>query len=288
MREISGALIAIGLVLVAVFVPAALISGIPGIFYRQFAVTISVATALSCFCSLTLSPALATLILRHATVRPVPHRPGPARMLRWFLARFNRDETHPLSGKLEAECEVLRVHDAPIVGARGISAGHTINLGKMALIRVGGIRVVLISIRQQAKDTAMFETLGVDWKDVRSLVVKSRGHFRAAFDLLFPDERIVEVDPPDKKVARDPDIVDAATSVLKIHGDNKCGRGVEGTGFLYAPNRLMTNAHVVAGTDDVSIEITPTRTRSWTNTLLRREAEAELGASYGTAWRDDD
>ena len=40
--------------------------------------------------------------------------------------------------------------------------------------------------------------------------------------------------------------------------------------------------------DDVSIEITPTRTRSWTNTLLRREAEAELGASYGTAWRDDD
>ena len=47
MREISGALIAIGLVLVAVFVPAALISGIPGIFYRQFAVTIAAAAAIS-------------------------------------------------------------------------------------------------------------------------------------------------------------------------------------------------------------------------------------------------
>ena len=45
------------------------------------------------------------------------------------------------------------------------------------------------------------------------------------------------------------------TSVLKIHGDNSCGRGVEGTGFLYADNRLMTNAHVVAGVDDPEVLI---------------------------------
>ena len=68
MREISGALIAIGLVLVAVFVPAALISGIPGIFYRQFAVTIAAAAAISTIISLTLSPALAALLLKpHGT-----------------------------------------------------------------------------------------------------------------------------------------------------------------------------------------------------------------------------
>ncbi|HET9335070.1 MAG TPA: multidrug efflux RND transporter permease subunit [Sphingomicrobium sp.] len=64
MREISGALIAIGLVLVAVFVPAALISGIPGIFYRQFAVTIAAAAVISTLISLTLSPALAALLLK--------------------------------------------------------------------------------------------------------------------------------------------------------------------------------------------------------------------------------
>ena len=64
MQEISGALIAIGLVLVAVFVPAALISGIPGIFYRQFAVTIAAAAAISTVISLTLSPALAALLLK--------------------------------------------------------------------------------------------------------------------------------------------------------------------------------------------------------------------------------
>jgi microcystin degradation protein MlrC len=113
-----------------------------------------------------------------------------------FHARFNRDEPHPLSGRFEAEAEVLALHDGSIVGKRGISAGHSINLGKMALLRVGGIRVAVVSIRQQAKDTAMFECLGVDLAAVRSLVVKSRGHFRAAFDLLFPDERIVEVDVP--------------------------------------------------------------------------------------------
>ena len=44
-------------------------------------------------------------------------------------------------------------------------------------------------------------------------------------------------------------------SVLKVRGNNDCGRGVEGTGFLYAPDRLMTNAHVVAGVDDPEVEI---------------------------------
>jgi microcystin degradation protein MlrC len=113
-----------------------------------------------------------------------------------FKARFNRDEAHPLSGKFEAEAEVIGLNDAPIVGTRGISAGHTINLGKMALLQVGGIRVVVISVRQQAKDTAMFECFGIDIAKARSVILKSRGHFRAAFDIFFPDDRIIEVDAP--------------------------------------------------------------------------------------------
>ncbi|WP_066797820.1 efflux RND transporter permease subunit [Sphingomonas soli] len=64
MREVSGALIAIGLVLVSVFVPTALVPGIPGIFYRQFAVTIAAAAAISLVVSLTLSPAMAALLLK--------------------------------------------------------------------------------------------------------------------------------------------------------------------------------------------------------------------------------
>lgn len=64
MQEVSGALIAIGLVLVSVFIPTMFVPGIPGIFYRQFAVTIASATVVSLFVSLTLSPAMAALLLK--------------------------------------------------------------------------------------------------------------------------------------------------------------------------------------------------------------------------------
>ena len=92
MREISGALIAIGLVLVAVFVPAALISGIPGIFYRQFAVTIAAAAAISTVISLTLSPALAALLLKpHSTGTDyADERRGWMRTVKMTGARFNK------------------------------------------------------------------------------------------------------------------------------------------------------------------------------------------------------
>ena len=66
MRETGGALVAIALVLGAVFVPAAFVPGISGQFFQQFGVTIAVATAISLFNSFTLSPALASLMLRHA------------------------------------------------------------------------------------------------------------------------------------------------------------------------------------------------------------------------------
>ena len=61
MDQVAGPVIAVGLVLAAVFVPCVFISGIVGEFYRQFAVTIAVSTLLSAFNSLTLSPALSAL-----------------------------------------------------------------------------------------------------------------------------------------------------------------------------------------------------------------------------------
>ena len=65
----------------------------------------------------------------------------------------------------------------------------------------------------------------------------------------FAPERIVEVGPPPGRVARDPDVQRAQRSVFKVRGENDCSRGVEGSGFLYGPDRVMTNAHVVAGVD---------------------------------------
>ena len=69
MEQVSGPVIAIGLVLTAVFVPCAFITGIIGQFFRQFALTIAVSTVISAFNSLTLSPALAALLLKPQRAR---------------------------------------------------------------------------------------------------------------------------------------------------------------------------------------------------------------------------
>ena len=89
MDEVGGALLAIALVLCAVFIPAALISGIQGQFYRQFAVTIAASTLISCMVSLTLSPALCALLLKPHEEHPkksATDRPDPLVLQRLQLA----------------------------------------------------------------------------------------------------------------------------------------------------------------------------------------------------------
>jgi hydrophobe/amphiphile efflux-1 (HAE1) family protein len=88
MDEVGGALVAIALVLIAVFIPAAFISGISGQFFRQFAVTIAAATAISCFVSLTLSPAMCALLFKpHGAAHRRPNFIG--RLIRGFFSGFN-------------------------------------------------------------------------------------------------------------------------------------------------------------------------------------------------------
>jgi microcystin degradation protein MlrC len=74
--------------------------------------------------------------------------------------------------------------------------GSQQDMGPSALIDLGGVRVAVISKRQQLLDPAQLEVLGVDLDKVHTLVVKSRGHFRAAFDDFAPPDRILEVDCP--------------------------------------------------------------------------------------------
>jgi S1-C subfamily serine protease len=71
----------------------------------------------------------------------------------------------------------------------------------------------------------------------------------------FAPERIVAVRPGDPRMLTDPDVIAAEASVVKVRGTNGCGGGVEGTGFFYAPGRLMTNAHVVAGVTRPEVEV---------------------------------
>src|SRR5580658_7943697 len=89
MDEVGGALISIALTLCAVFVPSAFLSGITGQFFRQFAATIAASTVISCFVSLTLSPALCALLLKPHAAHTTPAG-LPARVLAAGFGRFNR------------------------------------------------------------------------------------------------------------------------------------------------------------------------------------------------------
>jgi multidrug efflux pump len=90
MDEVSGAVIAIALVLTAVFVPTAFMSGLTGAFYQQFALTIAVSTIISTFNSLTLSPALAALLLQpHGAKRDILGRAIDG-SVGWLFRGFNR------------------------------------------------------------------------------------------------------------------------------------------------------------------------------------------------------
>ncbi|MGE0755098.1 MAG: efflux RND transporter permease subunit, partial [Alphaproteobacteria bacterium] len=90
MREVSGPIIAISLTLVAVFVPIAFISGLTGQFYRQFALTIAISTVISAFNSLTLSPAMAALLLKGHDAEPDWLTRVMEKRLGWLFGGFNR------------------------------------------------------------------------------------------------------------------------------------------------------------------------------------------------------
>ena len=91
MDEVGGALIAIALTLCAVFVPSAFISGISGQFFKQFAVTIAASTVISCFVSLTLSPALCALLFKaHEPGHARRRRVGPTQLVAAAFGGFNR------------------------------------------------------------------------------------------------------------------------------------------------------------------------------------------------------
>ncbi|MGQ0534175.1 MAG: efflux RND transporter permease subunit [Caulobacteraceae bacterium] len=112
MTEVGGALIAIALVLTAVFVPVGFISGVAGAFYQQFALTIATATLISCFVSLTLSPALCAILLKPHTASEHARTWPP---LQAFFDRFN-GMFRTLSERYERTTQVI-VNRVPRVAA---------------------------------------------------------------------------------------------------------------------------------------------------------------------------
>ena len=108
MSEVTGPIVATALVLCAVFVPAAFISGLTGQFYKQFALTIAISTVISAFNSLTLSPALAAVLLKgHDAPKDRFSRFLDA-YLGWFFRPFNRAFEKASHGYVGAVRRVIR------------------------------------------------------------------------------------------------------------------------------------------------------------------------------------
>ena len=113
-----------------------------------------------------------------------------------FNATFNRGGHIGFTRRYMAEARVLALSDGKCVGTRGIWAGRTLDVGPSAALDLGGVTVVVTSLRKQCADPVFFTMLGLDPATARVVVVKSRGHFRAGFSELFAPERIFEVDAP--------------------------------------------------------------------------------------------
>lgn len=97
---------------------------------------------------------------------------------------------------LSVRAKVLKTTDGNCIGRRGIWAGRALELGPTCALQIAGVTVVCVSRRKQCADPVFFEMHGLDVAQARTVVVKSRGHFRAGFDEFFPPERVLEVDTP--------------------------------------------------------------------------------------------
>jgi S1-C subfamily serine protease len=142
----------------------------------------------------------------------------------------------------------VRALDA--IGGAALSVAAVLIVTWMLGVAVSGSRIPAVA--QAVRGSAVLKTVnGVMPAEAQQVL---RSFDRVVGSSFFPrylepfaPERIVKVGPAPRSVIRDPEIRSAARSVYKIRGNNNCGSGVEGTGFLYAPHRMMTNAHVVAG-----------------------------------------
>ncbi|MGL5447603.1 MAG: efflux RND transporter permease subunit [Rhabdaerophilum sp.] len=197
MDEVGGALVAIALVLCAVFIPTTFITGLQGSFYQQFAVTIAASTAISAFVSLTLSPALAAMLLKPHD----PHHKPKGVMgfltapIRGFFSVFNRGFDW-------------------LSNAYGGLTKRVIRFGAMMLFVYGGL-IGLTYMQLSAVPTGLIPQL-------------DRGYFIAAFQL--PPGSSLE--RTDAVIRRASDILQSRPGVK----DSVAFVGLDGATFTNAPN----------------------------------------------------
>jgi hydrophobe/amphiphile efflux-1 (HAE1) family protein len=175
MKEVTGPVIAVALVLGAVFVPTAFMGGITGEFYRQFALTIAASTAISAFNSLTLSPALTTLLLPPHGAKPDMLQRTIDLLFGWFFRGFNRffswvsDVFGAIVSKLVRITFVVLIFYAGLV-ALGGHLFRTTPTGFIPTMDMGYIMVVV-----QLPDGASFERTDAVVKEMDAIALDTPG-----------------------------------------------------------------------------------------------------------------
>jgi HAE1 family hydrophobic/amphiphilic exporter-1 len=167
MAELSGPVVGIALVLASVFVPTAFIPGITGRLYQQFAVTIAISVVLSAFNALTLSPALASLLLK-----PKRETRGPlGKFFGWFNAYFDRstDSFVRLSGDLIRKAAVVMV----LLGVAGVAAWFFSSHLPTSFLPDEDQGYLYINM--QLPNSASLERTGAAAKQVEDILAKTPG-----------------------------------------------------------------------------------------------------------------
>lgn len=135
---------------------------------------------------------VAGLICDEAVARAA-HAAGKGQTLR---ARLGAQSGFAGETPLEAEFAVEALGDGRFTGTGPFYLGTHMELGPMALLRIGGVRIVVASRKQQAADQAMFRHLGIEPAEARILVLKSSVHFRADFGALASEILVVAAPGP--------------------------------------------------------------------------------------------
>ena len=201
MDEVSGAVVAVALVLGAVFIPTAFMTGITGQFFRQFALTIAVSTAISALNSLTLSPALGAILLQPKGAKRDTVQRGIDGLLGWFFRGFNR-----------------------VFGWAGDKYGKTVG----RLTRVAAV-VLLFYV-------GLLALTGLGFKAVPTGFIPTQDRGYAACFAQLPDgaslDRTQEVITKMAKIAREiPGVLDT----MEIAGMNLFGGNQSNTGAVFLP-----------------------------------------------------
>jgi multidrug efflux pump len=175
MSEVSTPVIAIGLVLASVFLPCIFITGIPGRFFRQFALTITVSTLISVFNSLTLSPALCAILLKQRHEHRDPLSWILSLLLGWFFRLFNKGFAISTTGYIWAVGKLLRVSALVLLVYAGLLCLTGWSFEKMPTGFIPDQDQGFLFVVIQLPDSASLERTDVAMAHVDRIIRKTKG-----------------------------------------------------------------------------------------------------------------